>query len=228
MSAGHNIGAGRLRSFIDRVLRLKEEQDTLAADIREVYAEAKGEGFDKTALGQVVAHLRKVDKRGADAVNEAETIFDMYLSAYQGGNEQPSRTHAYAREGHEVRGGTRDAGESATAAPLEDDEKSGPGESPGAAPQPVEALSEVALPTTDDDTGLSGSGRASGTGSAGGEGSTPSGAPTIPDDDIPAFVKKQYVLRPHCLHPENCAGYSDKHCHECTKSRSSREQEQAA
>lgn len=172
-SVGHNSANTRLKSFIDRVLRLKEEQDALAADIREVYAEAKGEGFDKTAMGNVVSHLRRVEKKGRDAVDEADTFFQTYLDAYERG----SHAHAYAREAHEVPGETRDAGESARAAQLEDDEKSGSGESPDTAPQPAEALSEVALPTTGEDTGLSGSGSAPGTGSAGGGGSTPPGAP---------------------------------------------------
>ena len=79
----------RLKSFIDRVIRLKEEQDTIAADIREVYAEAKGEGYDKTAMGQVVAYLRKVEKVGVSAVEERRTIFDLYLEAY----ERPSHAH---------------------------------------------------------------------------------------------------------------------------------------
>lgn len=40
----------QLKAYIDRVLRLKEEQDALGDDIREIYAEAKGEGYDKTDL----------------------------------------------------------------------------------------------------------------------------------------------------------------------------------
>lgn len=39
----------------------------------------------------------------------------------------------------------------------------------------------------------------------------------IPDDDVPAFIKRDYVLRPHCLNPSVCAGSSTKHCHSCTK-----------
>ena len=79
---GHNSGEKRLRSLIERILRLKEEQDTISEDIKEIYAEAKGEGYDKTAMGQVVAHLRKIDKKGADAVAERQTMFDLYLDAY--------------------------------------------------------------------------------------------------------------------------------------------------
>lgn len=89
-------GDRRVKSFIDRVLRLKEEQDALAADIREVYAEAKSEGFDKTAMGEVVAHLRRIEKKGRDAVDERGAMFDLYLTAYEG----VSHTHApaYTRE----------------------------------------------------------------------------------------------------------------------------------
>ena len=49
----------RVKSLIDRVLRLKEEQDTLAEDIREVYAEAARCGYSKTALGMMVRDERQ-------------------------------------------------------------------------------------------------------------------------------------------------------------------------
>ncbi|MDE3809930.1 DUF2312 domain-containing protein [Sinorhizobium meliloti] len=74
----------QIRAFIDRILRLKEEQDTIGEDIRDIYAEAKSTGFDKTAMGNVVAHLRKVAKKGSDTVAEQGAIFDLYLCAYEG------------------------------------------------------------------------------------------------------------------------------------------------
>lgn len=52
-------GEQQLRAFIERILRLKEEQDTLAADIREIYAEAARCGIDKTTLGQKVRDERQ-------------------------------------------------------------------------------------------------------------------------------------------------------------------------
>lgn len=67
----------RLKSFIERVERLEEERAALGADIREVYAEAKGEGFDTKIMRQVV-RLRKLDK--AD-YQEQEAILDLYLTA---------------------------------------------------------------------------------------------------------------------------------------------------
>ncbi|MBC8718793.1 GapR family DNA-binding domain-containing protein [Ochrobactrum sp. Marseille-Q0166] len=83
----------RLKSFIDRVLRLKEEEDTIKADIREVYAEMKGEGYDKTAAGQLVAYLRKVEKKGREEIEAANTVFDLYLNEYENGTALATHTH---------------------------------------------------------------------------------------------------------------------------------------
>jgi uncharacterized protein (UPF0335 family) len=88
----------QLKAFIDRVLRLKEEQDTLSDDIREVYAEAKAQGYDKTVMGKLVAHLRKIEKSGADAVEEAESIFDTYLTAYHRASGTAVATHTHEEE----------------------------------------------------------------------------------------------------------------------------------
>ncbi len=66
-----------LRSLIERVERLEEERTALSADIREVYSEAKGVGFDTKIMRQVV-RLRKLDT--ADR-QEQEAILDLYLSA---------------------------------------------------------------------------------------------------------------------------------------------------
>jgi uncharacterized protein (UPF0335 family) len=65
----------RLRSFIERVERLEEEKKALTDDIKEVYAEAKGEGFCTKTMRTVV-RLRKLDK--AD-FQEAEAMLDTYL-----------------------------------------------------------------------------------------------------------------------------------------------------
>jgi uncharacterized protein (UPF0335 family) len=92
---GKRMTNSRLKSFIDRVLRLKEEEDTIKADIREVYAEMKGEGFDKTVAGQLVAHLRKVDKKGRDEVDNANAIFDLYLNEYENGTGLAKRAHTH-------------------------------------------------------------------------------------------------------------------------------------
>ena len=61
--------AGKLNTFIDRIERLEEEKRELAADIREVFAEAKGAGFDTKVMRQVL-RLRKMDP-----ADRAETEF---------------------------------------------------------------------------------------------------------------------------------------------------------
>lgn len=68
------IAADRLRSIVERVEKLEEEKAALAADIRDVYAEAKGNGFDVKTLRQVV-RLRKLDKPDRD---EQEALLDLY------------------------------------------------------------------------------------------------------------------------------------------------------
>ncbi|HEY3778999.1 MAG TPA: DUF2312 domain-containing protein [Rhizomicrobium sp.] len=67
----------QLRSLVERIERLEEEKAALTADVREVYSEAKGQGFDAKILRQVV-RLRKLDR--ADR-QEQEAILDLYLTA---------------------------------------------------------------------------------------------------------------------------------------------------
>ena len=71
------VAVDRLRSFIERVERLEEEKQTIMADQKEVYAEAKGEGYDTKILRQVI-RIRKMDR--ADR-QEQEALLDLYLSA---------------------------------------------------------------------------------------------------------------------------------------------------
>jgi uncharacterized protein (UPF0335 family) len=67
----------QLKAIIERVERLEEEKKAIADDIRDVYAEAKGNGFDTKALRTVV-RLRKQDKQERE---EQEAILDTYLQA---------------------------------------------------------------------------------------------------------------------------------------------------
>ena len=66
-----------LKAFVERIERLEEEKKTIADDIRDVYAEAKGTGFDVKALRTIV-RLRKQD---ADERREHETILETYMHA---------------------------------------------------------------------------------------------------------------------------------------------------
>ncbi|MDO1557954.1 DUF2312 domain-containing protein [Brevundimonas sp. 2R-24] len=68
---------GRLRSIIERIERLEEDKAAVMNDIKEVFAEAKGEGYDVKTLRKVV-RLRKQDKVKRQ---EEEAILDLYLSA---------------------------------------------------------------------------------------------------------------------------------------------------
>ena len=77
------IAGDHLRSFIERIERLEEEKAALAADIREVYAEAKGTGFEPKVMRQVI-RLRKMDR---DERQEQEQLFDLYMLALEGSSE---------------------------------------------------------------------------------------------------------------------------------------------
>ena len=72
-----NIAADQLRSYIERIERLEEEKATLASDIKDVFAEAKGNGFEIKAMRQVLK-LRKMDAADRD---EQEHMLDLYLVA---------------------------------------------------------------------------------------------------------------------------------------------------
>ena len=71
------IAGEQLRSFIERIERLEEEKRTLSADIKEVFAEAKGSGFDTTIMRQII-RIRRMDQ---DDLDEQETLLDIYKRA---------------------------------------------------------------------------------------------------------------------------------------------------
>jgi uncharacterized protein (UPF0335 family) len=71
---------GKLKSLVERIERLEEDKAAVANDLKEVFAEAKGEGFDVKILRKVI-RLRKQDvaKR-----QEEEALIDLYVSAIGG------------------------------------------------------------------------------------------------------------------------------------------------
>ncbi len=77
MAEAGGIAADHLRSFVERIERLEEERAAIAADIRDIYAEAKSTGFDTKVMRQVV-RLRKMEQ--ADR-QELEALLDLYLHA---------------------------------------------------------------------------------------------------------------------------------------------------
>ncbi len=71
------VAADRLRAVVERIERLEEEKQALAADIREIYGEAKGTGFDVKVLRQII-RLRKMDDGDR---SEMEKILSVYRRA---------------------------------------------------------------------------------------------------------------------------------------------------
>ena len=71
------VAAGQLRAFIERIERLEEEKQTISDDIKDVYAEMKGQGFDTKAIRTIV-RLRKKDQAERQ---EEEAILDLYKAA---------------------------------------------------------------------------------------------------------------------------------------------------
>lgn len=77
MSFFDGLSAEHLKQFIERIERLEEEKKTIAEDIKEVFAEAKGTGFD-TATMRTILKIRKIDKNDLD---EQEYLLDTYKRA---------------------------------------------------------------------------------------------------------------------------------------------------
>ena len=75
--ADGNEAAEQLRLFIERIERLEEEKKGIADDIRDVYAEAKGQGYDSKTMRTIV-RLRKMEK---DARDEADALLETYRTA---------------------------------------------------------------------------------------------------------------------------------------------------
>jgi len=71
------VAADQLRLFIERIERLEEEKSSLADDIRDVYAEAKSQGFDGKTMRQIVK-LRRMEKHTRD---EANALLETYAAA---------------------------------------------------------------------------------------------------------------------------------------------------
>lgn len=76
-SGASTVAGERLKLFIERVERLEEDKKAVMDDIKEVFAEAKGEGYDTKVMRQIV-RLRKMDH--ADR-QEQEALLELYLSA---------------------------------------------------------------------------------------------------------------------------------------------------
>ncbi len=74
------IAAAQLRSIIERIERLEEERKGLGEDIKDIFAEAKGNGFDPKIIRKVIA-LRKIERGDRQ---ELEALVELYLAAVEG------------------------------------------------------------------------------------------------------------------------------------------------
>jgi uncharacterized protein (UPF0335 family) len=83
------VAGERLKSFIERIERLEEEKRALAADIKEVYSEAKGAGFDIRTMREII-RIRRMDE---DDFDEREALLDTYKRAL---GMQPQRVRRAA------------------------------------------------------------------------------------------------------------------------------------
>ena len=77
MSAATRVAKDQLKAFVERIERVDEEKKAIADDIRDVYAEAKGNGYDVKALRAVV----RIRKQDSDERKEQEAILETYLHA---------------------------------------------------------------------------------------------------------------------------------------------------
>ncbi|WP_374305197.1 DUF2312 domain-containing protein [Methylocella sp.] len=75
--ADSGVAAAELTQFVERIERLEEEKKALADDIRDVYAEMKGRGFDVKVVRQIV----RIRKQDYSERKEMEAILELYMSA---------------------------------------------------------------------------------------------------------------------------------------------------
>ena len=75
--SSNSVDAGHLRAFLERIERLEEEKRAIGDDIKEVYAEAKGTGYDVKIMRKIIS-LRRMDR---DKRREEEEILELYLAA---------------------------------------------------------------------------------------------------------------------------------------------------
>lgn len=229
-----------IKQVIDRILRLKEEQGTLGEDIREVYAEAKGRGYDKTALGAVVALIRKREKIGSDAFNEKDEMVNLYLSAYEGPAQvrvevMGSHSPAPARVRENIEEIPLETANAKLIETVAKDIQTGFGrkalntaidimiEREGAeyivtetgeitnAPETASELDDGAVAAVMDNVRLANANGVEPSSSN----PTNSERPAFLIKDQPAKTMRDY--RPHCQNPEVCSGSGLKHCYSCSK-----------
>ncbi len=233
------------KSRMERILRLQEQIDEIKADIRDIYAEEKADGGDKTAMGAAISYIRKRAK-DKNAFDKREALAAVYINAFEASGT-PVATHTHAP----------DVNLSYSQSGLSYAEEKGRGVDSQS--QPVPADQHVAATAAQDDVGATASSTYSAHKPAGdlaadkgdkGRGSFPAGGPahsnstavpsaqsdsagevpsspasptTHSDDDFEpsrlSFLRKSAAdYRPYCQKPEACGASGLKHCYTCQKS----------
>jgi uncharacterized protein (UPF0335 family) len=193
--AGDNSGA-ELRSIVERVERLEEEIKDLNGDKRDLFAEAKSRGYDVKAIKRVI-QLRRVEPTER---TEFEAIVETYMAAL---GMLPSGVAG---------AGARARVESTTEIPSHDPETGEITEQEsreGASSATAERAPEAPAGNRPAETAAT-------------EHQSPVGVRQEPSPETPSSGGGSKI-RPHCLHPEMCAGYGSKHCHACEKARAESE-----
>lgn len=72
-----SVAQDQIKAFIERIERLSEEKAAIASDIKDIYAEAKGNGFETTILRQII----KIRKQDAHERMEQEALLELYMTA---------------------------------------------------------------------------------------------------------------------------------------------------
>ena len=91
-----SVNNAQLRSIIDRIEHLEQEKGSIADDIKDIYAEAKGNGFDVKVLREVI----RIRKQDANKRQEHETILEVYMAALGMLSDTPLGQAAIARDVH--------------------------------------------------------------------------------------------------------------------------------
>lgn len=205
---------GLLAQTMQRIMSVLDDIDERKADIKEIYAEAKSQGYDKTALGLAIREIRGRDKAQTPAAEERAAIVDMYVSTFD--NAPRTYVHVPAREAAEnSKTATPEylpAAQSEAAAgsrPEKGADESASGDGVAIAAQSAQFVT----PTGE------GEGR---------QGDVPSEPAPSPAAERPKFARKEHVLRPHCLRPQMCGSYGSKHCGECERAAKASEDEESA
>jgi uncharacterized protein (UPF0335 family) len=238
-----------IRSYFDRWQRLEEEKRAISDDLKELFAEAKGNGLDSKAL-RTVFREQVGDKA---AMEEFDAICDLYRASLTAPRARPAPAREIIEEFDAETGEVNDADSGQHVGRPDDkqrdearvpgsvgrgegDDESSQGQGAGVAgTDRCDGPVEGAGARQDQDGGsrhVGGEARHEINQSEGGafvavtgraqltnaNSVEPSPSDAIPDDDVPAFLKKdRYVLRPHCLNPSLCAGSGREHCHACKR-----------